>query len=93
METNKTLTKIDLRHNNISDRGVVKLTPVIIEKNNSLNTIQLENNNLYSMYLLKKLYDHVDRNNIGVFKREEERIERERAKREELQMIKGEIID
>ena len=29
----------------------------------------------------------------GVFKREEERIERERAKREELQMIKGEIID
>ena len=89
METNKTLTNIDLRHNNISDRGVVKLTPVIIEKNNSLNTIQLENNNLHSMYLLKKLYDHVDRNNIGVFKREEERIKRERAKLEELQMIKS----
>ena len=69
------------------------MTPVIIEKNNSLNTIQLENNNLYSMYLLNKLYDHVDRNNIGVFKREEERIKRERAKLEELQMIKSGCID
>lgn len=93
METNSTLTKIDLRHNNISDRAVAKLTPVIIEKNNSLNSVQLENNNLYSMYLLNKLYDHVDRNNIGVFKREEERIKRERAKREELKMIKSGSID
>ncbi len=88
MEKNTTLTKIDLRHNSFSDRGVAKLIPVIIEKNNTLYSIQLEHNdNLHSDYIVNKLYDHVDRNNIGVFKREEERIQKERLKREELQLL------
>ena len=90
MEKNTTLTKIDLRHNSFSDRGVIKLVPVIIEKNNSLYSIQLEHNdNLHSMYIVNKLYDHVDRNNIGVFKREEERLQKERLKREELQLLQS----
>ena len=90
MEKNTTLTKIDLRHNSFSDRGVIILVPVIIEKNNSLYSIQLEHNdNLHSMYIVNKLYDHVDRNNIGVFKREEERLQKERLKREELQLLQS----
>ena len=65
MEKNTTLTKIDLRHNSFSDRGVIKLVPVIIEKNNSLYSIQLEHNdNLHSMYIVNKLYDHVDHRKV-----------------------------
>ena len=37
----------------------------------------------------QKLYDFVDRNNIGVFKREEERLQKLREKREELEMLKS----
>jgi len=42
--TNKTLTSIDLRHNNLTDRAIMSLIKVIVEKNNTLNSIQIEHN-------------------------------------------------
>jgi hypothetical protein len=90
LTVNKTLTAIDVRHNYLTDRAVMSLIPVIIEKNKSLNTIQIENNEaITSEYLVKKLYDHVDRNNIGVVQRYEDKLRREAEARERRRMNEG----
>ena len=87
---NESLTSIDLRHNLLTDRSIMRMIPVVTNANNTLNDIKVEHNeSISSEYLINKLLDHVDLNNIGVVQRHEEKMRNVHGQRELRRLTSG----